>query len=222
MARTWWAFGVGLLLACGTAVDPDEGELVTQGEAGLEVEPQGSKIRECTKRELRVDPSACDGTVPYATAYACRKFTCVPTSCAAGFEIVGGECLCPVGSKLVNGACSASRCATVAGLEWCNDPDDSTGKGCTALCSELRMSALADDVAWTQAQDTPDECFAISEALSLGIARESMFVGSYTYACINYRPLSSPNLSCSTAPACPANLRATGVSGWYTACPCVR
>lgn len=184
----------------------------------LLVEPDARRTKECTNRDLKADPSFCDSKVPYATDTACRRFTCVATTCQTGFEVVNGECKCPVGSKLVSGACSASRCKTVEGLQWCNDPDV-LGEDCTTLCSDLRMTVLSVDATWTQAQDTEAECIAIANAFA--IPYSTLYVGSYTYACASYGTGSSPNMACSTLPACPANHRTTGDPNRYQICPCV-
>lgn len=219
MTRMSWAWGAVLLLACGVATDPGGGALATNGESsGLVVEPAARKIKECTNRDLKADPSFCDAKVQYATATGCVKFTCVATACQDGFVIAGGQCRCPVGSKLVNGTCTESRCRTVGALQWCNDPDV-MGEDCTTLCSDLRMTVLGDDQAWLQAQDTEAECTAIAGAF--GIAWQVVYLGSYTNACIEYAPGYTPSLSCSTYVGCPANHRTAADANQYQLCPCV-
>lgn len=104
-----------------------------------------------------------------------------------------------------------SSVVVVAGLSWYWNPN-ACGEPCNAVCGGHGRTP-ANDATVFAAQDTAEECSALSTALGLG----GVFnMASYTYACLEDSPgphtapggLNDP-LLCSTFSSCPANHRAS-------------
>jgi hypothetical protein len=106
----------------------------------------------------------------------------------------------------------------VGSIKWCYN-SAACGQACTAVCSAVGLTVIADNTTWFQAQDTAAECQAISNAF--GIA-QAVTVSSYTYACmedtwgVHGAGLNGP-LLCSTYSGCPAEHR-TNMDNLGTAC----
>jgi len=96
-------------------------------------------------------------------------------------------------------------CEEVNGLLWCYN-DQACGQPCNEVCATDNL-VPADNTVWFEAQDTEEECQAISDAFGVF---DTVFISNFAFACIedsfgNHTVgggLIAP-LSCSTASVCP-------------------
>jgi hypothetical protein len=123
-------------------------------------------------------------------------------------------------------------CEEVNGLLWCYN-DQACGQPCNEVCETIGSQPIADNTVWLEAQDTEEECRAISQAFGLG---EDVDVDFFNAACIedaggNHTVGGGliPPLWCSAFPSCPAFHRSgmdqqnipCGPSSRRSLCPCV-
>jgi len=100
-------------------------------------------------------------------------------------------------------------CEEANGLNWCYNPNE-CGQACNDVCAAGGMQPIADNNVWLEAQNTENECIAISQAFGLG---NTVLVGSSSFGCVvdnSSKPHGAglnPPLNCSTVPTCPSGLR---------------
>lgn len=123
-------------------------------------------------------------------------------------------------------------CEEVNGLLWCYN-DQACGQPCNEVCETIGSQPIADDTVWLEAQDTEEECRAISQAFGLG---DDVIVDFFSFGCMedaggNHTVGGGliPPLWCSPFPSCPASHRTAmdqqnipcGPSSRRSLCPCV-
>lgn len=122
-------------------------------------------------------------------------------------------------------------CRRVGELLWCWD-DLACGEACEDVCSAVGLVPIASDAEWFAAQNTLDECTAISVAFGLGATPE---LSNWSYACLEDQygthsiggGLLAP-LRCTTDSNCPSRHRTDmdslgvqcGVNSRRSICPC--
>ena len=97
-------------------------------------------------------------------------------------------------------------CEEANGLNWCYNPQ-ACGQACNDVCAAGGMQPIADNNVWLEAQNTEEECQAISQALGLG---DNVIINDNSLACVIDSlgihsvggGLNVP-LQCTTEPACP-------------------
>lgn len=111
-------------------------------------------------------------------------------------------------------------CVEANGLTWCYN-DQACGQACEQVCAAIGIQLVVDDEVWFEAQNTEEECQAISQAFGLG---DTVKAEGYTFACLEDQDgfhtvgggLAAP-LYCSTSFGCPAAHR-TGMDQQGTPC----
>ena len=122
-------------------------------------------------------------------------------------------------------------CVEANGLLWCYN-DQACGQACEEVCEAVGIPLVVDDDVWFEAQNTEEECQAISQAFGLG---NTVDFGGYAYACLEDKDglqsvgggLTAP-LFCSDGSNCPADHRTTmdqqgipcGPGSRHSICPC--
>ena len=122
-------------------------------------------------------------------------------------------------------------CVEANGLSWCFNNRE-CGQACNDVCASIGGELIDDDNVWFQAQDSVEECQAISQALGLGNVVD---FDSFTHACLedtfgNHTVgggLNAP-LLCSSFDGCPADHRTQadglgvpcGPESRRSICPC--
>ncbi len=141
-------------------------------------------------------------------------------------------------SMIITSATSWSQpgilfCAEVNGLNWCYNPLR-CGQPCNDVCATDGMQPVADDQTWFEAQNTLEECVAISQAFGLG---NTVDFGDFDFACLEDTSLvSEPSggtlnapLVCSSDPNCPnlhrnfmdqQGLECDEIGSHRSICPC--
>ncbi len=71
-------------------------------------------------------------------------------------------------------------CVEANGLLWCFNNRE-CGQACNDVCASLGGVPIDDDNVWFQAQDTLEECQAISQAFGLG---NNVLFDSFTHGCL--------------------------------------
>jgi hypothetical protein len=100
-------------------------------------------------------------------------------------------------------------CEEANGLNWCFNPN-ACGQACNDVCAAGGMQPIADNNVWFEAQNTEEECIAISQAFGLGT---TVFVRAFGLGCVVdnskkvHGAVLNPPLQCSTLPTCPSGLR---------------
>ena len=122
-------------------------------------------------------------------------------------------------------------CVEANGLNWCYN-NRACGQACEDLCASIGAVLIDDDNVWFQAQNTLEECQAISQAFGLGSNVQSL---NFSYACLEdsngFHSVGGgliPPLLCSTEASCPflhrTNVDAPGVpcglDSRRSICPC--
>lgn len=173
-----------------------------------------------------------------AAGQVCNMGRCMagPT-CPTGMSMCGASCVnlmndsancgacgrtCDGAQPCVSGTCRAT-CRVVAGVRWCYN-SAACGQSCQQVCAALGLPLSISDSDWLAAQDTIEECRAISVAF--GVTPTLTFpVGSGSvYACTEVLssrltiPVSpTADVRCSSHPMCPASHR-TGADFFGQAC----
>jgi hypothetical protein len=115
----------------------------------------------------------------------------------------------------------AFLCAEANGLLWCRYADDEPAAGgasCNQVCALKGLTPIADDAAWTAAQDTVPECGAVRDAVELG--DNAIDVSGYSWTCAEHYP-DHGIFYCSTDPNCPDRHRTGSDSvSANSICPC--
>ncbi len=100
-------------------------------------------------------------------------------------------------------------CVEANGLDWCYNPN-ACGQACNDVCAADGRQPIADNEVWFQAQNSVDECRAISQAFGLG---DTVILDTFEYACLedtlmvpHGSGLNGP-LFCSTIERCPEQHR---------------
>src|SRR3990167_7765265 len=71
-------------------------------------------------------------------------------------------------------------CVEANGLLWCYN-DQACGQACEDVCSALGLQLIENDNVWFEAQNTVEECQAISQAFGLG---DVVNFGGWAYGCL--------------------------------------
>ena len=122
-------------------------------------------------------------------------------------------------------------CVEANGLLWCFNNQE-CGQACNEVCAEFGGVPIDDDTVWFEAQDTPEECEAISQAFGLG--NNFNFTGA-AFSCLQDTfgdhtvggGLNLP-LRCTSASSCPSDHRTEmdqpgvpcGPESRRSICPC--
>lgn len=149
---------------------------------------------------------------------------CVGAFCGNGV-VEDGE-ICDDGNDVDNDGCTTEcvelppTCVSANGYLWCFD-NDACGEACNDVCSSLGLSLDIGDDEWFAAQDSPEECQVISDAL--GMAAPIQFSG-WTYGCLMDDGLGDTvgggltgALYCSSYDGCPGEHR-TNMDGLDVPC----
>lgn len=100
-------------------------------------------------------------------------------------------------------------CVEVNGLMWCYNNQE-CGQPCNEVCQSIGLGIIESNDEWFEAQNTPQECQAISDAFGIN---EPVSMNNFGFACIEdffaapHGPGLNGPLLCSTFSACPENLR---------------
>jgi hypothetical protein len=118
----------------------------------------------------------CDGAVgPTGPAGPPGSAAFLGKSCPLGYAVAGvdskGEFIC---SAMFVG------CVKANGLMWCYN-NSACGEACNDVCASIGLAPIADNNVWFQAQDSEEECIAISQALGLG---NTVDFDSWVYGCL--------------------------------------
>jgi len=123
-------------------------------------------------------------------------------------------------------------CEEVNGLLWCYN-DQACGQPCNEVCAAGDLLPINDNTVWFEAQDTEEECQAISDAFGVF---DTVQISNFAFACIedefgNHTVGGGliPPLFCSTASACPEFHRTDmdevgvpcGPDSIRSICPCI-
>jgi cysteine-rich repeat protein len=171
------------------------------------------------------DNEICDDAGDSAT---CDE-DCTPAVCGDGSQNLVAQEACDDGDATSGDGCSSScevegnfggTCHIVDGVQWCFD-DDQCGQACEDVCTSLGLTIEPDDDVWFTAQDTPEECQAISD--SFGLTAPIDF-GAHALGCLEDQGLDDEvgggltgALLCSSDPTCPDAHR-TSMDGEGTIC----
>jgi len=145
-----------------------------------------------------------------------RRSVCPCAGEFCGNGIVEGLEVCDDGNLIQNDGCTTSclttppTCVMVGNQQWCFD-NAACGEACEDVCSALGLSLDITNDAWSAAQDSVEECQAISNAF--GIVEPVQFA-RFTYACMEDSGLNDQvnggltgSLFCSSIPNCPSDHR---------------
>lgn len=162
------------------------------------------------------DNEICDDAGDSSTCDA----DCTLATCGDGTQNIAASEACDDGDGVSGDGCSSSclvegnfggTCRIVDGTQWCFD-DDVCGQGCDDVCSALGLTIEPDDAAWFAAQDTPEECQAISDAFEL---LAPIDFAAHPLGCVEDEGLGDVvggglqgSLLCSSDATCPAAHRA--------------
>ncbi len=154
---------------------------------------------------------------------------CTMVSCGDGTQNLAALETCDDGNNVSDDGCSGTcviegefggSCRVVDGMQWCFD-DDSCGQACNDVCTALGLTIEPNDATWFAAQDTAEECQAISDAFEM---QAPIDFGPHELGCLEDEGLNdlvgqglTGSLFCSSDPTCPAAHR-TDMDGLGTNC----
>lgn len=145
-----------------------------------------------------------------------RRSVCLCAGEFCGNGVVEGAEVCDDGNQIQNDGCTTSclttppTCVVVNNQQWCFD-NEACGEACNDVCDALGLPLGISDDEWLAAQDTVEECQAISNAFGIF---EAIQLGAFTYACMEDFALADQvgggltgTLYCSTDVGCPGQHR---------------
>ena len=166
-----------------------------------------------------------------------RRSVCPCGGQFCGNGVVEGNEVCDDGNQIQNDGCTTGcittppTCVVVNDQQWCFD-NAACGEACNDVCDALGLSLDISDDEWFAAQDTIEECQAISDAL--GMDSPVQFNG-WSYACLEDDGFGdvvdgglTGALYCSSFNGCPADHRTNmdglgipcGPGARRSICPC--
>jgi cysteine-rich repeat protein len=166
-----------------------------------------------------------------------RRSVCPCAGEFCGNGVVEGNEVCDDGNQIQNDGCTTSclttppTCVVVNNQQWCFD-NAACGEACNDVCDALGLSLDISDADWFAAQDTIEECQAISDALGMG---SPVQFNSWSYACLEDDGLGdvvdgglTGALYCSSFNGCPFDHRTNmdglgipcGPGARRSICPC--